>query len=88
MPKRITAKLKLKVYRRDNFCCVYCGSYPTQDNNLTIDHVVPIKFGGTKALSNLATCCQKCNSLKGSMLLTQFIKAYDIIITKEIDKYL
>lgn len=49
------------LFNRDKNECVYCGS----KKNLTIDHVIPKSRGGLNTWTNLATCCTKCNALKG-----------------------
>ncbi len=42
--------------------CVYCGTETTG-----IDHLVPLSHGGSgNAPENLAPCCPKCNSVKGT----------------------
>ena len=50
-----------RIYKRDGFECVYCGS----SKNLTLDHVIPRSRGGTNEWTNLVTSCFKCNSKKG-----------------------
>lgn len=52
--------LRLSVYERDQYCCVYCGS----GDNLQCDHVVPVSKGGATTLENLATACRTCNVRK------------------------
>lgn len=49
-----------RIYKRDNFKCVYCGS----KKDLTLDHVIPKSKGGTNEWTNLVTCCTKCNFAK------------------------
>jgi CRISPR/Cas system Type II protein with McrA/HNH and RuvC-like nuclease domain len=51
-----------RIYKRDNFECVYCGS----KKNLTIDHVIPRSKGGANTWDNLVTCCSSCNLRKGN----------------------
>ena len=50
-----------RVYRRDKYECVYCGS----KKNLTIDHILPKSKGGQNTWMNLITCCSPCNRYKG-----------------------
>lgn len=50
------------VFKRDQFCCQYCG----RNKDLTLDHVVPRAKGGKSAWTNLVTACKRCNSEKGS----------------------
>jgi 5-methylcytosine-specific restriction endonuclease McrA len=39
--------------------CVYCGQVPER---LTIDHIVPVSFGGTNHITNLQVACGGCNT--------------------------
>ena len=45
-----------------HFSCVYCGA----TEKLTIDHIKPVKLGGTDDYSNLQILCKSCNSKKGA----------------------
>lgn len=49
-----------RIYKRDGYQCVYCGSH----RNLTLDHVIPKSRGGKNEWTNLVTSCQKCNMKK------------------------
>lgn len=63
--KRPLPELKLSrrsVFARDNYTCQYCG---VTSKDLTIDHVVPKRYGGGMRWDNLVTCCRRCNSRKG-----------------------
>jgi 5-methylcytosine-specific restriction endonuclease McrA len=59
--------LRTRVFRRDRFTCVYCGSDVRRAPQC--DHVVPLARGGKTALENLATSCKSCNSSKRDLLL-------------------
>jgi 5-methylcytosine-specific restriction endonuclease McrA len=59
--RRISKTLRNKIYERDGYKCVKCGS----GENLTIDHIVPILKGGVSIESNIQTLCFKCNQQKG-----------------------
>ena len=55
-----------RLWRRDikenwNYECAYCGD----DNDLTIDHVVPRSKGGADFTRNVVCCCKACNQDKG-----------------------
>jgi 5-methylcytosine-specific restriction protein A len=44
--------------------CHYCKLYfLTQD--LTVEHLIPLSFGGTNDLANLVLACETCNQNKG-----------------------
>jgi CRISPR/Cas system Type II protein with McrA/HNH and RuvC-like nuclease domain len=51
-----------RIYKRDNYQCVYCGS----NKSLTLDHVVPKSRGGKNEWTNLVTSCFKCNLKKSN----------------------
>lgn len=57
----------LEVYDRDGRECRYCYS----SENLSIDHVVSRRNGGSDDTSNLVVACRKCNSRKGSRSLEE-----------------
>lgn len=69
-PKRITMRLALKrknILLRDKYKCQYCNA----QDNLTVDHVVPISQGGGFTWQNLVTACSRCNLRKGDKTLSE-----------------
>ena len=60
---------RFAVFLRDDFTCVYCGEKP---EDIEIDHIKPISKGGDNSITNLNTCCPKCNRLKGSKTLEEW----------------
>lgn len=61
IPYKRVMLTRQNLFKRDGNQCQYCGS--TKD--LTLDHVLPKSRGGQSTWTNLATACQKCNSIKG-----------------------
>lgn len=59
--KNISPAVKLKIFQRDGYRCVHCGT----NNTLTIDHIQPVSKGGSNEDENLQTLCAPCNSRKG-----------------------
>lgn len=57
----IRLEVRRRVFARDGFRCLHCGSV----RQLSIDHDIPISKGGTNDESNLRTLCTPCNSSKG-----------------------
>jgi 5-methylcytosine-specific restriction endonuclease McrA len=45
-----------------------CLSYGT-DEDLSVDHVVPLSLGGSNTIANIQPLCATCNSLKGSAVV-------------------
>ncbi len=53
-------ELRSRVFQRDNYTCAVCGSH----TNLTVDHKLALRLGGTNAMSNLQTLCKDCHEDK------------------------
>lgn len=60
--KKISATLRTKVFERDKYRCVHCGTH----KNLCVDHIHPESLGGPTEFDNLQTLCRSCNSKKGT----------------------
>lgn len=48
--------------------CTYCGCSLEQEQK-SIDHIVPLSKGGTNEITNLAVSCIKCNCSKKDKIL-------------------
>lgn len=63
--KSLSKKIRFEVFKRDSFTCQYCGA-KAPDTILEVDHIHPVKEGGTNDLMNLVTSCIECNRGKGA----------------------
>jgi 5-methylcytosine-specific restriction endonuclease McrA len=54
--------------------CAYCGE-PAENG---IDHITAVIRGGSSHWENLTACCLKCNKLKGTKQLLQFLLKRDL----------
>lgn len=61
----------LRRWKRQGRTCAYCPN-PAE----TVDHVVPLKRGGTNFEGNLTPACRRCNSRKGALLVVEFRLKY------------
>ena len=68
--KQLVRFSRTNVFLRDAFTCQYCG-HKFNNNNLTLDHVIPIVQGGKKCWENIVTACKPCNQKKGGLTPTQ-----------------
>jgi 5-methylcytosine-specific restriction endonuclease McrA len=48
--------------------CFYCGS----NENITMDHIIPISRGGTHGIGNLVPCCLHCNMKKNDKTIMEW----------------
>lgn len=55
---------RTNIFIRDAYECQYCGD-GENEVKLTLDHVIPLLYGGSKDWHNLVTACQSCNQKKG-----------------------
>ncbi len=56
--------VRLAIYLRDGFTCVYClrDLHDANPFDVTLDHLMPRSLGGTHETTNLVTACRSCNS--------------------------
>lgn len=60
------------IFRRDGYRCIYCGASSIEDGvKLHLEHIYPISKGGREDLFNLATSCERCNTVKSATMLNE-----------------
>ena len=64
-PRARVALSKREILRRDDYTCQYCGR---RMRTLTLDHVVPRRYGGPHTWTNLVAACSPCNRRKGGKM--------------------
>ncbi len=68
VPTKKIQPTRRNILIRDNFTCQYCGK---KTNDLTIDHLIPRKYGGKSTWENLVSACKECNNKKGDKPLSE-----------------
>lgn len=63
IPHRKVVFSRRNLWKRDSFCCQYCGKKPVYDE-ITIDHVLPRSKGGVSSFENCVLACVDCNKRK------------------------
>ena len=66
MARKNTRNFKI-VLREDNFICQYC-----YEEGNTVDHIIPVCYGGNNNRENLVCACSTCNGLASSLIFTSF----------------
>jgi hypothetical protein len=63
--RKFTAFEQSFIQQRAKKCCEYC-KFPMDYSHdaFHIEHIIPLSFGGTNELVNLALACDGCNSFK------------------------
>jgi 5-methylcytosine-specific restriction endonuclease McrA len=68
IPKASVKLNRKNIYFRDAYKCYICGKDFDEDE-LSIDHIIPSSRGGKREWTNLITCCKRHNREKGDKLL-------------------
>lgn len=65
--QKVIGKKELRdfIFKRDGYRCLCCFS----EDNLTIDHVIPISKNGSNEIDNFQTLCKSCNSRKSRKII-------------------
>ncbi|MEC9280631.1 MAG: HNH endonuclease [Chloroflexota bacterium] len=63
LPRKLSRN---EVFLRDRKTCQYCGK-KCQDDDLTLDHVVPRHQHGKNTWENVVAACNRCNRRKAGM---------------------
>lgn len=69
---------RLLLWQRASGICPDCGKKmllknPRSNAYMTVDHIVPKSVGGTNNIENLRATCKKCNQLRGSTPLPDYV---------------
>jgi HNH endonuclease len=67
--RKFTLLEKSFIQERAKFCCEYCR-FPMfySHDGFHIEHIIPIRLGGSNELENLALACDGCNTNKRSYI--------------------
>jgi len=90
--KPVTRRQGLRILKRDQFRCRYCGlnGRASFENALVmgVDFVVARARKGKNEAGNLVTCCRPCNVIKSRRLFGSFeeAKAYVLARREELRK--
>lgn len=58
-------KIREKVMIKCDHKCTKCGHEGSEENPLTLDHIIPVVLGGRNIISNFQILCDLCAQKKG-----------------------
>lgn len=73
----VSGAIQQRIWIRDALMCLYCG-IGMEKAQLTIDHFIPLEFGGENNDTNYITACRKCNKKKGSIEPEKYCRSHDL----------
>ncbi|MBB4916963.1 HNH endonuclease [Streptosporangium saharense] len=69
-------QLRRQLAERDGARCFYCAHrFRHPDRDATLDHLVPVYYGGTWVRANLVLACEPCNIAKGHQAPAEFLRS-------------
>ncbi len=66
------------VYKKCCGHCAYCGK-EIMYKQMQVDHLVPLRKGGTDSIENYLPACRQCNHYKSTYDIEQFRKELGLI---------
>lgn len=75
--KLMTEKLRRTIILRDNKTCQLCGK-KCKENEIEIDHIIPVSKGGKTCEDNLQVLCRDCNRRKSNKIIREITKKIPI----------
>jgi hypothetical protein len=82
----LSKRLRFDIFKRDEFTCQYCG-HSAPHVKLHVDHLVPVRSGGTNAPWNLVTACDGCNLGKSADNLDELLQVRLIVRNRYAQRY-
>lgn len=83
IPKRkhIPERTRREIYNKYGGRCAYCG-WPIEYGEMQIDHLIPLRNGGSDDVSNYMPACRMCNLYKGTSSVEKFRENLQSLISR------
>lgn len=65
-----------KIIERDQRTCYLCGRIELADNEIHLDHVIPLSRGGAHSETNIKVTCAPCNISKGALTAAEYLARF------------
>lgn len=83
--KQYTTEQRKIIYQKANGRCQLCGR-KIEYEDMTLDHIVPLSWGGADEMENLQCTCFPCNKFKSNILPDQFVDRITEIFMFQMEK--
>lgn len=70
---KLSKEERQKVYDKCNGYCAYCGT-EIEYKDMQVDHVKPLRLGGSDNMDNMLPACRSCNHYKATLDVEGFRK--------------
>jgi len=79
--KQLTPATRRLIYEKFDGCCAYCGK-ELEWKEMQVDHIMPLRKGGSDTRDNMFPSCRRCNHYKSTLTVEQFREAISLIPQK------
>lgn len=83
--KQYTTEQRKIIYQRANGRCQLCGR-KIEYEDMSLDHIVPLSWGGADEMENLQCTCFPCNKFKSNILPDKFVDRITEIFMFQMEK--
>lgn len=80
---KLETQYMARLKKENEHICYYCGKRITEEDQITVDHKIPLARGGQTAEFNLVICCKECNNTKSNLTEIE----YKQIINKSLEQF-
>lgn len=86
--KTFSTQMRLRIFNKFKGHCAYCGREFASIKEMQVDHVIPLKNGGSNEFDNLYPACRKCNFYKDVYSLERFREQLEQLQNRLKTKYI
>ena len=80
---KLETQYMARMKRENEHICYYCGKKIEDEDQITVDHKIPVARGGQTVEFNLVICCKDCNITKSNLTESE----YKEIISKSLEQF-
>ncbi len=86
MNRKYTIKLKIELCIQPLFCSI-CGLPILPNQQISLDHYIPLHYGGSDTAANLLPAHKICNTIKSDLMPVEFEKSKRELYQNALDNW-